>query len=52
MTLLMGIYLTTFLAGMVVGFAVGYGLRAVISSRRRAQARRRYDTTGSYERLA
>jgi len=40
--------LTVFLAGI----AFGYSLRAAISSRRRAQARRRYDITGSYRRLA
>jgi hypothetical protein len=48
MALLWGTYLTVFLAGMLIG----YGVRAVISSRRRAEAQRRYDATGSYRRLA
>jgi hypothetical protein len=47
MPLLLGSLLTTFIAGI----AIGYGVRAVISSRRRAEARRRYDATGSYRRL-
>jgi hypothetical protein len=32
---------------LLVGFILGYGLRAGISRRHRAQARRRYEMTGS-----
>ena len=32
---------------LLVGFILGYGVRAVVSRRRRAQARRRYEVTGS-----
>jgi hypothetical protein len=42
----------TCLAVFLLGIAVGYGIRAGISSRHRAEARRRYDATGSYRRLA
>lgn len=41
-------YLLIFLAGV----AIGYGIRAVISWRRRVAARQRYIATGSYRRLA
>jgi hypothetical protein len=47
MTLLWGSFFPIFIAGI----AVGYGVRAVISSRRRAQLRRRYQVTGSYRQL-
>ena len=46
MTLLWGSSLTIFMAGI----AIGYGVRAVISSRRRAEVRRHYEVTGSYRR--
>jgi hypothetical protein len=32
---------------LLVGFILGYGVRAGISRRRRAQERRRYEMTGS-----
>ena len=32
---------------LLVGFILGYGIRASISRRHRAQARRRYEMTGS-----
>jgi len=32
---------------LLVGFIFGYGIRAGISRRHRAQARRRYEITGS-----
>ena len=32
---------------LLVGFILGYGIRAGISRRHRAQARRRYEMTGS-----
>jgi len=32
---------------LLVGFILGYGIRAGISRRRRAQERRRYEITGS-----
>lgn len=44
MTLLSGIHVLLFLVGMMVG----YGIRAIISSRRRVEARRRYLATGSH----
>jgi hypothetical protein len=44
LTLLWGSCLTTFIAGI----AIGYGVRAVISSRRRAEVRRHFEVTGSY----
>jgi len=31
------------LLALIVGFALGYGIRAVISRRHRAEARRRHD---------
>jgi|HubBroStandDraft_1064217.scaffolds.fasta_scaffold837189_1 hypothetical protein len=34
-------------AVFLIGIAIGYSARTVISLRRRAEARRRYDTTGS-----
>jgi hypothetical protein len=40
---------------LILGFILGYGMRAGISRRRHKAARRRYDATGSYqviERLA
>ena len=33
-----------------IGFVLGYGFREIISRRRRAEARRRYDITGSFSR--
>jgi hypothetical protein len=48
MASLLAFALAVFLAGM----AFGYGIRARISSRRRAQARRRYDATGSFRQFA
>ena len=48
MTPFWGSCLTTFIAG----FAIGYGVRALISLRRRAEARRRYQATGSSRRVA
>jgi hypothetical protein len=47
MALLWGSFLAIFIAGIVIG----YGVRAVISSRRRAEIRRRYEVTGSYRQL-
>lgn len=47
MTPLMGICLTIFLAGMLAG----YGVRAVVSLRRRAAARQRYIEKGPYRRI-
>jgi hypothetical protein len=35
------------IAIFIAGFALGYGARVVISRRHRAEARRRYETTGS-----
>jgi hypothetical protein len=46
MALLWGSFLAIFIAGI----AIGYGVRAVISSRRRAEVRRRFEVTGSHRR--
>jgi hypothetical protein len=48
MVLSLGVFVTIFLAGMLAG----YGVRALVSSRRRAAARQRYIETGSYRRAA
>jgi hypothetical protein len=36
----------------LIGIAVGYGIRAIISQRRRTEARRRYDARGSMSPVA
>jgi hypothetical protein len=53
MMLLLGEYrsiLEVCLPVFIVGFMVGYGVRSGISRRRQAAARRRYITTGSFNR--
>ena len=40
------------LTGFLVGAPFGYAIRAAISSRHRAEARRRHKVTGSSRRLA
>jgi hypothetical protein len=35
---------------LLAGFILGYGVRSGISHRRRAEARRRYETSGSFSR--
>ena len=50
--LLSGAYLAVLavsLPAFIVGIMVGYGVRAAISRRRQAAARRRYSATGSYD---
>jgi hypothetical protein len=39
-------------AVFLTGIAVGYGIRSIISWRRRAEARRRYDARGSMRPIA
>jgi hypothetical protein len=39
------------LISFLVGTAFGYAIRAIIFWRRHDKARRRYETTGSYQRL-
>jgi hypothetical protein len=51
MVLLSGAYFSVLevsLPAFIVGIIVGYGVRAAISRRRQAAARRRYSATGSY----
>ena len=40
--------LEALILGFVVGGGVGYGIRALMSSRRRAQAQRRFIETGTH----
>jgi hypothetical protein len=52
MVLLSGAYLSVLevsLPAFIIGIMVGYGVRAAISRRRQAAARRRYIATGSYD---
>jgi hypothetical protein len=51
MMLLSGVVLSVLevsLPAFVAGLLVGYGVRAGISRRNRARARRRYETSGSF----